>query len=94
MCRAASTAAPTVVATPTAAPTATPPPAAADDDTPRYVPRRACLYIPGDDEVKLRKIPNFGVDCVIMDCEDGVATNKKVCKYYYFSILHVTIYIF
>ena len=44
----------------------------------RYIPRRAAMYIPGNDEKKLRKIPGFNVDCAIMDCEDGVALNRKV----------------
>jgi len=42
------------------------------------VPRRAVLYVPGNDEKKLRKIPTFNVDCAVMDCEDGVSLNRKV----------------
>lgn len=46
-------------------------------DSRRYVPRRAALYVPGNDEAKIRKIPSLNVDCVILDCEDGVALNRK-----------------
>ncbi|KAM8977478.1 citramalyl-CoA lyase, mitochondrial [Pelodytes ibericus] len=44
----------------------------------KYVPRRAVLYIPGNDERKIQKISSLGVDCAVLDCEDGVAINKKV----------------
>ena len=44
----------------------------------RFTPRRAVLYIPGSDERKLRKIEILKVDCAVMDCEDGVAANRKV----------------
>lgn len=44
----------------------------------KYVPRRAVLYVPGNDEKKIRKIPSLKVDCAVLDCEDGVAENKKV----------------
>uniref|UniRef100_A0A8C0TKK6 Citramalyl-CoA lyase, mitochondrial n=1 Tax=Canis lupus familiaris TaxID=9615 RepID=A0A8C0TKK6_CANLF len=48
----------------------------------RYVPRRAVLYVPGNDEKKIKKIPFLNVDCAVLDCEDGVAMNKKlVCQY-------------
>ncbi|XP_047482350.1 citramalyl-CoA lyase, mitochondrial-like [Penaeus chinensis] len=43
----------------------------------RYIPRRAVLYVPGSDERKLKKIPSLGADCIVMDCEDGVALSKK-----------------
>uniref|UniRef100_A0A8C4NLK8 Citrate lyase beta like n=1 Tax=Eptatretus burgeri TaxID=7764 RepID=A0A8C4NLK8_EPTBU len=43
----------------------------------RYVPRRAVLYVPGDDEHKISKLPGLHADCTIMDCEDGVAQNRK-----------------
>ncbi|XP_041352207.1 citramalyl-CoA lyase, mitochondrial-like [Gigantopelta aegis] len=43
----------------------------------KYVPRRTLMYIPGHDEKKLRKIPNLGVDCAVLECEDGVALTKK-----------------
>ncbi|XP_051882690.1 citramalyl-CoA lyase, mitochondrial isoform X2 [Pristis pectinata] len=43
----------------------------------KYVPRRAVLYVPGNDERKLQKIPSLRVDCAVLDCEDGVALNKK-----------------
>ncbi|XP_061697622.1 citramalyl-CoA lyase, mitochondrial isoform X2 [Syngnathoides biaculeatus] len=42
-----------------------------------YVPRRAVLYCPGNDERKLRKLATLDVDCAVLDCEDGVALNKK-----------------
>ncbi|XP_057708753.1 citramalyl-CoA lyase, mitochondrial isoform X2 [Corythoichthys intestinalis] len=42
-----------------------------------YVPRRAVLYCPGNDERKLRKLSTLDVDCAVLDCEDGVALNKK-----------------
>lgn len=49
-----------------------------DDARKRYVPRRAVLYVPGNEERMLKKIPQFDVDCAILDCEDGVAINRKV----------------
>ena len=36
------------------------------------------MYVPGNDEGKIKKIPSLNVDCVILDCEDGVALNRKV----------------
>ncbi|XP_061548127.1 citramalyl-CoA lyase, mitochondrial [Phycodurus eques] len=45
--------------------------------SPPYVPRRAVLYCPGNDERKLRKLATLDVDCAVLDCEDGVALNKK-----------------
>lgn len=42
-----------------------------------YTPRRAVLYVPGNDERKLQKITGLDVDCAVMDCEDGVAVNRK-----------------
>ncbi|XP_054642927.1 citramalyl-CoA lyase, mitochondrial [Dunckerocampus dactyliophorus] len=42
-----------------------------------YVPRRAVLYCPGNDERKLRKLATLDVDCAVLDCEDGVALSKK-----------------
>ncbi|KAL4233208.1 hypothetical protein ACF0H5_007892 [Mactra antiquata] len=44
----------------------------------RVTPRRAVLYIPGNDERKLKKIEILKVDSAVMDCEDGVAANRKV----------------
>ncbi|KAJ8027565.1 Citramalyl-CoA lyase, mitochondrial [Holothuria leucospilota] len=44
----------------------------------RPPPRRAMLYVPGSDERKLQKISTQEVDCAVMDCEDGVAVNRKV----------------
>ncbi|RVE58297.1 hypothetical protein OJAV_G00208030 [Oryzias javanicus] len=42
-----------------------------------YVPRRAVLYCPGNDERKLKKLATLDVDCAVLDCEDGVALTKK-----------------
>lgn len=47
----------------------------------RYIPRRAVLYCPGNDERKLRKLASLDVDCAVLDCEDGVALSKKVHKH-------------
>ncbi|XP_074185592.1 citramalyl-CoA lyase, mitochondrial isoform X2 [Rhinolophus sinicus] len=44
----------------------------------KYIPRRAVLYVPGNDEKKIKKIPSLHVDCAVLDCEDGVAVNKKI----------------
>ena len=44
----------------------------------QYRPRRAVLYVPGNDERKLQKIASLNVDSAVMDCEDGVAINRKV----------------
>ncbi|XP_072252711.1 citramalyl-CoA lyase, mitochondrial isoform X2 [Leuresthes tenuis] len=43
----------------------------------RYIPRRAVLYCPGNDERKLKKLASLDVDCAVLDCEDGVALTKK-----------------
>ena len=40
--------------------------------------RRALLYMPGDDQHKIEKALTFGVDCICMDMEDGVALDRKV----------------
>lgn len=48
----------------------------------RYIPRRAVLYVPGNDEKKIKKIPSLNVDCAVLDCEDGVAANKKVMTWF------------
>ncbi|XP_070568487.1 citramalyl-CoA lyase, mitochondrial-like isoform X1 [Ptychodera flava] len=45
--------------------------------SPTYTPRRAMLYVPGNDERKLKKITTLQADCACMDCEDGVALNRK-----------------
>jgi len=39
--------------------------------------RRALLYTPGDDASKIRKAAHLGADCVCLDMEDGVASNRK-----------------
>jgi len=35
------------------------------------------MYVPGNDERKVSKIPKLGADCICLDCEDGVAVNMK-----------------
>lgn len=40
-------------------------------------PRRAILYVPGDDWHKISKSITLGVDCICMDMEDGAALNRK-----------------
>lgn len=42
-----------------------------------YIPRRTLMYVPGHDSRKLQKIPKLGVDCAVLECEDGVALNMK-----------------
>lgn len=39
--------------------------------------RRAMLYVPGDDEHKIRRAAGLAVDSVCLDLEDGVALNRK-----------------
>lgn len=36
------------------------------------------MYVPGNDLKKIDKALGLEVDCVTLDCEDGVALNKKV----------------
>ncbi|KAK3568746.1 hypothetical protein QTP86_016292 [Hemibagrus guttatus] len=59
----------------------------------KYIPRRAVLYVPGNDERKLRKLTSLNVDCAVLDCEDGVALNKKmlVCLPRHFSLYTLTV---
>ena len=47
-------------------------------DAVSYIPRRACLYIPGHEEGMMRRIGQLGVDCAVLDCEEGVPVDKKV----------------
>lgn len=35
------------------------------------------MYVPGDDNRKLRKACQLDVDCIALDCEDGVAISRK-----------------
>ena len=35
------------------------------------------MYIPGNDDRKLAKIPALKADCICLDCEDGVAFTAK-----------------
>ncbi|XP_015747411.1 PREDICTED: citrate lyase subunit beta-like protein, mitochondrial [Acropora digitifera] len=46
-------------------------------DVKSYTPRRSFLYIPGNEERKVSKASGLKADCVVLDCEDGVAVNKK-----------------
>lgn len=39
--------------------------------------RRALLYMPGSDDLKIKKALELGVDSICMDLEDGVAINRK-----------------
>ena len=52
----------------------------------RYRPRRAVMYVPASDERKLAKVPSLGADTIVLDLEDGVASNKKVR-------LHIRVYL-
>ena len=40
--------------------------------------RRALLYMPGDEDRKIRKALTLDVDSICMDLEDGVAVNRKL----------------
>ncbi|XP_054257497.1 citramalyl-CoA lyase, mitochondrial-like [Macrosteles quadrilineatus] len=40
-------------------------------------PRRAVMYCPGDDIKKINKGLTSKADCIVLDCEDGVAINRK-----------------
>ncbi len=62
----------------------------------KYIARRAMMYVPGNDEKKLNKIPTLNADCVVMDCEDGVALNRKVMSLHFctFILLGVNHYTF
>lgn len=44
----------------------------------KYTPRRSTMYVPGNDWKKILKIPSMKADTFILDCEDGVALNRKV----------------
>lgn len=46
----------------------------------KFVPRRACLYVPGSDLAKIEKVKKLDVDSLILDCEDGVAATAKVSR--------------
>lgn len=41
------------------------------------------LYVPADDERKIQKIASLNVDCAVLDCEDGVALNRKVINKFF-----------
>jgi len=36
------------------------------------------MYVPGNDAKKIAKIASLRADCFVLDCEDGVALNRKV----------------
>lgn len=36
------------------------------------------MYVPGNDQKKIQKVTSLDLDCAVLDCEDGVAANKKV----------------
>ncbi|MCO6451320.1 MAG: CoA ester lyase [Caldilineales bacterium] len=40
-------------------------------------PRRTVLFMPGDSQRKIEKAATVGVDCIVMDLEDGVAWEQK-----------------
>lgn len=40
-------------------------------------PRRALLFMPGDDPRKIARGASLGIDSIIMDLEDGVAAHRK-----------------
>lgn len=52
-------------------------PLARNSSTQASNPVRSLLYVPGNDERKLKKIFATDADCVVLDCEDGVALNRK-----------------
>ena len=41
-------------------------------------PRRALLYMPGDDMRKIRKATTLDIDSICMDIEDAVAASRKI----------------
>lgn len=45
----------------------------------KFTPRRAVLYVPGADQRKIEKAASLSPrpDCVVLDCEDGVALGSK-----------------
>ena len=47
-----------------------------------FRPRRSLLFVPADDLKKINKASNLAADSIILECEDGVAMNKKVRKYH------------
>lgn len=49
----------------------------ASEEDRSFTPRRSLMYVPGNDERKIGKIPQLRADCICLDCEDGVALNMK-----------------
>jgi len=50
-----------------------------------FRPRRSLLYIPGSSEKMVAKSVTLGADTIVLDMEDGVAANAKVCVLSSFS---------
>ena len=44
-----------------------------------FHPRRAVMYVPASDERKTKKASTLNIDTIVLDLEDGVAVNQKVC---------------
>lgn len=47
------------------------------------------MYVPASDIKKLTKAQHLKVDCIIMDCEDGVAISKKVSDHFIIFLLQI-----
>ena len=56
-----------------------------DSQSKPYTPRRAVMYVPGNDQKKIQKVTSLDLDCAVLDCEDGVAANKKV-NFFWFPL--------
>ena len=39
------------------------------------------MFVPADDSKKINKASKLAADCITLECEDGVAINKKVSIY-------------
>jgi len=42
-----------------------------------FRPRRSLLFVPADDRKKVNKASKLTADCIILECEDGVAMSQK-----------------
>ncbi|XP_065054200.1 citramalyl-CoA lyase, mitochondrial-like [Rhopilema esculentum] len=42
-----------------------------------FRPRRSLLFVPADDRKKINKASNLQADCIVLECEDGVAMSQK-----------------
>lgn len=47
------------------------------------------MYVPGSDWKKIGKIQTLTADSYILDCEDGVAMNKKVSLTSYYIYIRL-----